>query len=91
MLCKEELEEEGYEVDLTGDGKEVVSFLEKTAHIPDLVIMDIKMPTLDGISALRRIKEKYPDMPVILFPAYNEFKQDLAIRACNGYLIKSSD
>ncbi len=57
----------------------------------DLVILDIKMPEMDGIEALRQIKEKRPDLPVVLSTAYGEYRQDFATWASDEYLVKSSD
>ncbi|MBA4393709.1 MAG: two-component system response regulator [Desulfobacca sp.] len=90
-LYKEEFEEEGYEVLLAGNGKEVLSLLEDSAHLPALIIMDIRMPELDGISTLRVIKEKHPQIRVILCSAYSEFKQDFSTWASDEYVVKSSD
>ena len=90
-LYQEEFEEEGYEVILAGNGKEVLSRLEDPERIPDLIIMDIRMPEMNGIDTLRIIKEKYPQLPVILCSAYSEFKQDFSVWASDDYVVKSSD
>jgi CheY-like chemotaxis protein len=90
-LYKEEFEEDGYEVLLAGNGKEVLALLEDPAHLPDVIVMDIRMPELDGIATLRAIKEKYPPLPVILCSAYSEFKQDFSTWASDDYVVKSSD
>ena len=58
---------------------------------PDLVILDINMPGMNGIDVLRRMKEMQPNMPVILCSAYQEFKQDLASWASDAYIVKSAN
>ncbi|RJR44933.1 MAG: response regulator [Deltaproteobacteria bacterium] len=89
LLYSEELKEEGYEVYLAANGREA---LDIVAKVPlDLVILDIKMPEMDGIEALRQIKEKQPDLPVLLSTAYGEYRQDFATWASDEYLVKSSD
>jgi two-component system, response regulator, stage 0 sporulation protein F len=89
LLYSEELKEEGYEVYMASNGREALEVVER---IPlDLVILDIKMPEMDGIEALRQIKEKRPDLPVILSTAYGEYRQDFATWASDEYLVKSSD
>ena len=89
LLYSEELKEEGYEVYMANNGREALEMVEK---IPlDLVILDIKMPEMDGIEALRQIKQKRPDLPVILSTAYGEYRQDFATWASDEYLVKSSD
>lgn len=89
LLYSEELKEEGYEVYLAANGKEALDIVEKVPL--DLVILDIKMPEMDGIEALRQIKEKQPDLPVLLSTAYGEYRQDFATWASDEYLVKSSD
>jgi len=65
IVLKNELEEEGYTVDLVNDGVEaVLHFVEKPY---DLVLLDIKMPKLDGISTLKIIKKLKHTIPVITF------------------------
>jgi CheY-like chemotaxis protein len=89
LLYSEELKEEGYEVYTASNGREALEIIEKTPL--DLVILDIKMPEMDGIEALRQIKERHPDLPVLLSTAYGEYKQDFATWASDDYLVKSSD
>ncbi|MFU8819705.1 MAG: response regulator [Desulfurivibrio sp.] len=89
LLYREELEEEGYTVHSALTGEEA---LEKLGIInPDLIILDINMPGMNGIEALRRIKEINPAIPVILCSAYQEFKQDLASWASEEYIVKSAN
>ena len=89
LLYSEELKEEGYEVYTAANGREALEIIEKVAL--DLVILDIKMPEMDGIEALRQIKEKKPGLPVVLSTAYGDYKQDFATWASDDYLVKSSD
>ena len=90
-LYQEEFEEDGYEVLLAGNGREVLEKLDDPDHLPDLIIMDIRMPEMNGIDTLRIIKEKLPQIPVILCSAYSEFKQDFSVWASDDYVVKSSD
>lgn len=89
LLYREELEEEGYEVHSALSGEEALAQLKLIA--PDLVILDINMPGINGIDVLRQIKEMNPSLPVILSSAYQEFKQDLATWASDEYIVKSSN
>lgn len=90
-LYQEEFEEEGYEVILAGNGREVLEKLDDPDRLPDLIVMDIRMPEMNGIDTLRIIKEKQPQIPVILCSAYSEFKQDFSVWASDDYVVKSSD
>jgi DNA-binding response OmpR family regulator len=71
IVLKNELEEEGYSVSLINDGVEaVLNFIEEPY---DLVLIDIKMPKLDGISAMKIIKKLKPAVPVIIFSGNTGF------------------
>nr|MBF0223085.1 response regulator [Desulfobulbaceae bacterium] len=89
LLYREELEEEGYSVASAFTGKEALAKLAEASF--DLVILDINMPGMSGLEALRKIKEVNPALPVILSSAYQEFKQDLASWCSDDYLVKSAD
>ena len=64
-------------------------YLPKAA--PDLVILDIQMPGLNGIEVLRQMKMINASIPVILNSAYHDYKQDLGAWASDDYVVKSSD
>ena len=89
LLYREELEEEGYAVHSAFSGEEGLERL--STHETDLVILDINMPGMNGLEALRKIKEKNPSLPVILSSAYQEFKQDLSSWASDEYIVKSAN
>ena len=77
-----------YEFDRAKNGKEAVDMIENGAF--DMVLMDIKMPVVDGLEATRTIKEKHPDLPIVALTA-NAFDSDrqLALQAgCNDFLSK---
>jgi DNA-binding NarL/FixJ family response regulator len=59
--------------------------------LPDVVLMDVKMPELDGITATLRLTSRFPDARVIMLSSFDDaatVKQALKAGAC-GYLIKS--
>ncbi|MCK5069593.1 MAG: response regulator [Desulfocapsa sp.] len=89
MLYREELEDDGYEVISAYTGEEGLQKFKDES--PDLVILDIQMPGMNGIETLRQMKMINPDLPVILSSAYNEYKQDLGAWASDEYVVKSSD
>ncbi len=89
FLYKEELEDEGFAVDLAKNGEEA---LEKIGTFqPDLVTLDIKMPGLNGIEVLKRIREQKRNLPIVLCSAYGEYKQDLSTWASDAYVVKCAD
>jgi two-component system response regulator (stage 0 sporulation protein F) len=88
-LYRDELVEEGYEVELATDGLEALRKFD--SFRPDLVTLDVKMPGLDGLEVLRRIREKNASVPVLLLTAFGEFKQDFTTWASDAYIVKSHD
>ena len=83
------MKEEGYDVLLACNGKEAL--LRMDAEIPDLIILDIVMPVMDGMEALGRIVGKYRGVPVILNTSYPEYRQDFMSWAADDYVVKSAD
>ena len=70
------------------NGQEAVELAE--SEKPDLILMDIKMPVMDGLEATRQIKAKQPDLPIIALTA-NAFDSDrhAAMEAgCSDFLAK---
>jgi two-component system response regulator MprA len=59
---------EGYEVDVAEDGMRALSFFEQGAMQPDVVILDLLMPNLDGMTACRLIRET-SDVPILMLTA----------------------
>lgn len=88
-LYQEELTEEGYEVILARDGKEAMLKFEK--ENPDLVVMDIRMPVMDGIETLTAMLGKKRQIPVILNTAYPQYRENFMTWGAEAYIIKSSD
>ena len=82
---------EGYEVTLAEDGQAAISAVENRFY--DLVIMDVRMPNVDGIQALQRIKQMSPDIPVIIMTAYASVGTavDALKSSAYDYLIKPLD
>jgi len=89
LLYKEELEGEGYEILTAGNGKEAIQQLEEEK--PDLIILDIVMPVMDGIEALGRIVGKERKIPIILNTSYPGYRQDFLSWAADAYVTKSMD
>jgi len=89
LLYEQELTEDGHEVSLAGSGPEAIEYLQKAR--PDLIILDISMPGMDGIEALGKILAKDKTMPVILNTAYSTYKDNFMTWSADAYVVKSGD
>lgn len=88
-LYKEELEEEGYEVHTSKNGKEGIQALGKEK--PDLIVLDIVMPKMDGMEALGRMIGKDKTIPIILHTSHPGYQEDFMSWAADAYILKSPD
>ncbi len=72
------------------DGAEAVDLVAK--HSPDLVLMDLKMPIMNGIEATRRIRQHHPNIPVLVLTTYDadEWVFDALRAGAVGYLLKDT-
>lgn len=75
---------------LASDGNEAYELCRKYA--PDIVLMDIKMPNVNGVDATKRIKNDFPDTKVIVLTTFNddEFIFDALKYGASGYLLKDA-
>ncbi len=71
-----------------GDGSALLKFLETSAA--EMVILDISMPFMSGFEAARRIKERYPEVKVLILSIHNyrEYVQRALAAGAEGYLLK---
>src|SRR5947199_3359954 len=87
------LESQGYDVITAGDGEQALAIVRE--RLPDLVLMDIMMPKLDGIAAMKQLKAdpSLPFIPVILVTARADSKDVIAGIEAGGddYLTKPVD
>jgi len=77
-------------VETAGDGYAAVR--KAKALKPDLILMDLHMPRLDGLEAIRRIRQFNPDVPILAVTAFPKFTEKLAREAgANEYMEKPFD
>ena len=87
-----------YQQDLKRDGYEVVTaanaadgLLKVETEKPDLVVMDIRLPGMDGLEAMSRLLDKHPKIPVVLNSAYSSYKDSFMSWSADAYVVKSAD
>jgi CheY-like chemotaxis protein len=88
-LYRIEFEDMGYAVTVVSDGTQALTKLD--AEKFDLVTLDMRMPDIDGIETLRKMKEKDSKLPIIICTAYEEYKQDFGSWCSEAYVVKSAD
>ena len=86
-FLSEELISEGYRVAAAGDVKSARGQLRSSQ--PDLVILDLYLDGPEGRELLSDIKRQDPDLPVIIFTAYDSYVDDPRLSQADGYIIKS--
>jgi two-component system, NarL family, response regulator LiaR len=88
MLLK--LEPDIQVVGIAEDGSEAVKITEKEK--PDIVLMDLKMPFMNGVEATQKIRSKYPDVKVLVLTTYDddEWVFDAIKAGASGYLLKDT-
>ena len=84
---------EGTDLKVAGEATNAAEALEKVEKMkPDVVVLDIRMEGGDGLNALGRIKLDHPDLPIVLFSAYDNptyIARAVALGA-SGYVLKSA-
>jgi DNA-binding NarL/FixJ family response regulator len=82
--------ERAVQVEEAADGEEA---LRKVAHRrPDVVLMDLTMPRMNGIEATRRLKTRWPDLPVLILTVHDDPLYERTARAAgaDGFLLKKT-
>lgn len=70
ILLNEVMMREGYETYQAANGLQALEIVQN--HAPDLILLDMKIPGMDGIEILKRVKKIDPDIRVIIMTAYGE-------------------
>ncbi|MBW1824200.1 MAG: response regulator [Deltaproteobacteria bacterium] len=89
MLYQEELSDEGYQIVLARNGMEALEKVLEAA--PDLIVLDIRMPVMDGLEALGKIIGKERNIPIIIHSAYSSYKDDFMSWSADDFVVKSAD
>ncbi|MDB5150043.1 MAG: response regulator [Mucilaginibacter sp.] len=85
-------QDENLEVMLeAADGEDLIKGIE--INMPNVIIMDLKMPVMDGMEATKFIKKKYPDIKILVVTMYDDEKFVIHLMeiGANGYLLKNAE
>ena len=77
-------------VAVTNNGLELLQILEK--DLPDVILLDINMPEMDGIETCKRVKKKYPKLKILILFTYSHksFVSNFISLEADGYLLKNT-
>ena len=89
ILYKQDLERDGFDVVTAATAKEGLAMLE--TEDPDLVVMDIRLPGMDGLEAMSHLLERRPKLPIVLNSAYSSYKDSFMSWSADAYVVKSAD
>lgn len=73
------------------NGQEVLDYLKNNAC--DMVLMDIKMPVMDGVEATKLVHQQYPQVKILILTTFNDYEYIFQAlkNGANGYLLKDTD
>ena len=89
LLYEQELTDAGYRVQVVHDARAAIAQVQSDP--PDLLVLDVRMPGMDGIEALNKILGINNQLPVILNTAYSNHKDNYLTWSADAYVVKSSD
>lgn len=89
LLYEQELSLEGYNIITAKDGCEALKKVKE--HSPDLIVMDIIMPKMDGIELMGMILSEYKKIPIIINTSYTSYMDNFMSWVADAYIVKSSD
>lgn len=81
------------EIDEAGNGVELLSLLDSGKVSPDLILLDINMPEMDGLETTKQLREKFPHIKIIILSMEDDTQMVsfLVNEGISGYLLKNAD
>jgi DNA-binding response OmpR family regulator len=89
-LLASELQEQGYDLSSAYDGIDAMKVL-KNGERPNVVILDMKMPRMDGLETIGNVLKMKYNVPIIIYTAYKSYTKDYMSSAADAYIMKSPD
>ena len=78
----------GYEFDLVPNGHEAVELIDKQGELYDLCFMDIEMPVMGGLEAIRLLRERITSLPIIAFSSAPEYEAESIAAGADAFYCK---
>ncbi|MEI6410829.1 MAG: response regulator transcription factor [Bacteroidota bacterium] len=75
------------------NGRELLQKMETTTEAPDVIIMDLSMPEMDGLETTQQVKARFPNAKIIILSVHSEERHIVKMvgMGINGYLVKNSE
>jgi DNA-binding response OmpR family regulator len=89
LLYREELSREDYDVVCVDSGRAALELPEQEPF--DLAIVDIEMPDMSGLDLVVALRERVPEMAIVVNSAYSIYKSDFKSWMADAYMVKTSD
>jgi DNA-binding response OmpR family regulator len=89
-FLKRELEAEGYQVNLARDGREVLA-MANSEDPPNLLIMDLLLPFVDGLLILEKLKECKCRIPVVVYTSLTEYEDNPLVKNADAFIEKEGE
>ena len=82
LTCLDEaLSAEGYRVTAVASGAEALDLLAR--EVPDLIILDLRMPQISGIEVLKELRAKHPELPIVVCTGLSGYRDDFEVVTSN--------
>lgn len=87
------LADEGYQIDEAGDGQEALTYLRDCESLPELILLDLTMPIMNGweFRAEQRLDPRLSSIPVVVLSAYRHAQEQIATLDVETFLPKPID
>jgi CheY-like chemotaxis protein len=89
LLLEEELQREGHTTVAAATAREAIRAVSRT--MPDLVVLDIRMPDMDGIELLGKLVGLNLRLPIVIYTAYDVYQDRFLACGADAYVLKRSD
>ena len=86
IVSRGQLELLGYDVDVVNNGAEALARCREKP--PDMVLMDLDMPVMDGLEAIRLIKSRWPQVRIVVLTMYTTHRADALAAGADAFLVK---
>src|SRR5712671_6215595 len=85
ILYQQDFEHDGFAVVTAANAVDGLALVEDEK--PDLIVLDIRLPGMDGLETMSRLLEKHPKMPVVLNSAYSSYKDSFMSWSADAYVV----